>query len=344
MTADKEIYVTTDNPSGSYIKEFDISKLKSSINDVLFNGIGDLKLHGLHIGCDNDRDASNGITSYGNVQLYGDIQAESSQPLDYHEARDCVARINVDSNNYGGAKFSSCVYDTFNHFAKFKIGSGYNYGDGQHLPLVELVASDNDTLDDDYSQFKMGTTYAKLETYIGTGDEVNQIIDLGSSDSTKMVLSVVQQDGDGANIITRATLGKRELELYVEGSKEESDTYENVFKISAFDNRPKFSSDGGETWDSIALSINSLDNYRITIDNVFVYSFKDVPIYDTSPIDEGAIRLIPHFAPIINNSNNKIGYLAQGSQGVTLYWADGTSTYLSFPDGHTAAITKVTTG
>lgn len=74
---DKEIYVTTDRPEGSYIKEFNISKLKSSINDVLFNGISDLNLHGLHVGYDTNRNASNGITSYGNVLLCGDLEAES---------------------------------------------------------------------------------------------------------------------------------------------------------------------------------------------------------------------------------------------------------------------------
>ena len=273
VTADKEIYVTTDNASGSYIKEFDISKLKSSINDVLFNGIGDLKLHGLYIGYDRNRNASNGIVNYGNALLRGDLEAESRQPADYNETRDCVARINVDSNSHGGAKFSSCVYDKFDHFAKFKISSGFDYGDGQHLPLVELVASYNDTLDDDYSQFKMGTTYAKLETYRETGDEVNQIIDLGSSDATKMILSVEQEDDDGSNIITKVILGSRELELYVDGPKDESVFYEHRFKMSALDERPKFSNDGGNTWHRVAF----LDDFAADVQLRTVYQDDDGP-------------------------------------------------------------------
>lgn len=266
VASDKEIYVTTDNPKGSYIKEFNISKLKSSINDVLFNGISDLHLHGLDIGYSNNRNASNGIRSYGNVYLCGDVEAESRQPADYSETRSCVARTNVDSNYRGGAKFSSCVYDNYDHFVKFKMSSGYDHGDENHWPLIEMVASYNETLDDDYSQFKIGTAYAKLETNKDTGDEVNQVIDVGSSESTKMILSVNQNDDDGSGIITKATLGKRELELYVEGPKDEYVTYENVFKISAFDNRPKFSFDGGKTYHYIAFLDDVTSSVMVTYD------------------------------------------------------------------------------
>lgn len=139
------------------------------------------------------------------------------------------------------------MYDRYDHFAKFKISSGSDHGDENNWPLIELVASYNEALDDDYSQFKIGTPYAKLETHKDTGDGVNQVIDVGSSDSTKMILSVDQNDGDGSGIITKVTLGKRELELYVEGPKDESVTYDNVFKISALDSRPKFSNNGRQT-------------------------------------------------------------------------------------------------
>ena len=91
---------------------------------------------------------------------------------------------------------------------------------------------------------------------------------------------------------------------------------------------------------TVSATINNLDNYRITIGDRYIYRFKDVPNYDITPTDIGAIRLIPTYAPIIDKTDHKTGYLEQGNTWITMYWADGTNTNISFVDSPTAVITR----
>lgn len=63
---------------------------------------------------------------------------------------------------------------------------------------------------------------------------------------------------------------------------------------------------------TVTATINSLDDYKITLSDRYIYTFKDVPNYDITPTGIAAIRLIPTYSPIIDKVGHKTGYLEQG--------------------------------
>lgn len=199
--------------------------------------------------------------------------------------------------------------DIYKHFddddnpEDYHIKQPQTYGAG-----IELQAARDDNHHPDYSNLTVSPTRVMmLANSANHGDNDDDYT--GSIEVTDGYVSLEVTDGEDT---TTLQIGSNSAKL-------------NNVQIATFDDIP-------------TLAGLTVYNYRIKIDNRYIYTCSIPYVLDTTMTGITAIRKIPNYSQIFDLTDKKTGSIIHDGQGMWIYFADGTTAYIWFVDSHTAVV------